>query len=129
MRGQPGIVVGFLDQVFRRRTLSVEPHQRIDRPVHVGYEHPIAVLRSLEQLVLLGLFRLSGFGLLLLPQSEEPVRTPPALWWVPEVALFIGIGAWSPLPVRRLQLLQQSRRLSRHYDELAIVSLIRLHGF
>src|SRR6266403_2179230 len=101
MRGQPGIVVGFLDQVFRTGALTVKPDQKMDGLVHAGYKNPIGVLRSLEQLVLLGLFLLSGFGFLLIPQSDEPVRASPTLRLVPEFALLIGIGASrrsAPLP-------------------------------
>src|ERR1700675_2070378 len=104
MRGQPGIVVGFPDQVLRTWAVTVKPDQSINRLVHVGYKNPIGVLRSLEQLVLLGLFLLSGFGFLLIPQSDEPVRASPALRLVPEFALLIGIGAWRALPMRRFQL-------------------------
>src|SRR5271166_2661303 len=87
---------------FFRQAFSLTP-----KSVHkLGYKNPIGVLRSLEQLVLLGLFLLSGFGFLLIPQSDEPVRASPALRLVPEFALLIGIGAWRALPMRRFQLFQ-----------------------
>jgi len=37
-------------------SLTVKPHQSINRLVHAGYKNPIGVHRSLEQLVRLGLF-------------------------------------------------------------------------
>ena len=59
MRCQSGIIVGLFDEILGSRPLVIEPDQRIDRPRHVGDEHPIEVFRAVEQLVLLALFRFS----------------------------------------------------------------------
>ena len=38
MRRQTRIVIDFLDEVLSRRALIVEPHQRIQMPIHIGHE-------------------------------------------------------------------------------------------
>lgn len=43
-----------LIQVFRAGALAVKPHQRIQRPIHVGHEDVINVLRRVEQVELPG---------------------------------------------------------------------------
>src|SRR5713226_1098805 len=80
MRRQARIVVGFFDQILRPRPLPVKPHDRVDRrPLEVSHEHPIAVLRRVEQLVLLRFVQLLGLRLPHVPQGNEPVRFPPTL--------------------------------------------------
>src|SRR5258706_391992 len=127
MRRQARIVVGFFDQVLRPRPLPVKTHHHIDRGVEVGHEHPIAVLRRVEQLVLLRFVQLVGLRLPLVSQRHEPVGFPPSFRLVAKLALAVGIGARRSRPPRRPQLLYQSRGLLRRQHEPAPVLLIRLH--
>src|SRR5437773_2811404 len=119
MRRQARIVVGFFDQVLRPRPLSVKTHHRVDRRVEVGHEYPMAVLRRVEQLVLLRFVQLVGLRLLHVPQRHEPVGSPPSFRLVAKLALPVGIGARRSGPPRRLQLLYQSRGLLRRQHESA----------
>src|SRR6266404_2460348 len=127
MRRQARIVVGFFDQVLRPRPLSVKTHHRVDRRIEVGHEYPIAVLRRVEQLVLLRFVQLVGLRLLHVPQRHEPVGSPPSFRLVAKLALPVGIRARRSRPPRRLQLLYQSRGLLRRQHEPAPLLLIRLH--
>ena len=102
MCSQPGIVVGFLDQVLGCGPLIVERHQYVDRALHVRHKDPIEILRGLEQLVLLWFFLLFSVWLLLIAQRDEPIRFPPAIRLIPELTLLIGVGLWRPFPVAPL---------------------------
>src|SRR5438105_12920603 len=103
MRRQARLLVGFFDQILRPRSLSVKPHHRIDRRLEVGHEYPIAVLRRVEQLILLRFAQLLWLRLLLVPQSNEPVRFPPSFRLVAKLALAVGIRARRSGPARRPQ--------------------------
>ncbi len=61
MRGQPRIVVGFLDQVLRTSSLTIKPYQSVDGGIYVGHKDSIVVFRGLEQLILFG-FPLVSFA-------------------------------------------------------------------
>jgi hypothetical protein len=78
-----------------------EPRQQRDRIPHIGDEHAIAVLRSIEQRILLRLASRARLRLFLVAQGDEPVRFAPAVRLVAELALALGVGLWGPLPVRR----------------------------
>src|SRR4051812_11996870 len=91
MRCQTRIVIGFLDQILRPRPLIVEPRQHIDGLRHIGDEHAIAVLRSFEQLILLGLFGSARWRLLLVAQGEKPMCFPPSLRLIAKLALSVGV--------------------------------------
>jgi hypothetical protein len=119
VRCQAGVVVGFLDQVLGRGAPAVEPHQRIQRCVHVRDEDLIGIFRRIEQLVLLGFLRLAGLRLLLIPQRQEAVSFAPALWLVEKLALAVGVGARRRLPGGGLQFVHQACRLARHHNEPA----------
>src|SRR2546430_8855794 len=76
MGRQPGIVVSFLNEVLRPSPLVIEPHQQVNGILQVGHEHSVAVLGTIEQLILL------AFGLallLLIAQGNKAVRLAPAL--------------------------------------------------
>src|SRR5437868_1882049 len=114
MGRQPGIVVSFLNEVLRPSPLVIEPHQQVNGILQVGHEHSVAVLGTIEQLILL------AFGLallLLIAQGNKAVRLAPALGLIPELTLLVSIGLGGWPPVRLLQLLQQTWRLARHDDE------------
>src|SRR6266852_3785954 len=78
MGSQPRIVVRLLDQILRTGPLIVEPRQQVDGVLHVGDEHAIAVLRRVEQLVLLRLVRLARPARLLIAQGDEAIGFLPA---------------------------------------------------
>ena len=92
MRRQAGIVVGLFNKVLGPGTLVKEPHQRIQRPVHVGHKDSVDVLGGIEQLILLWLLGLLGFRRLLVAQPQEPAGFAPPLRLVGELALAVGIG-------------------------------------
>src|SRR5258708_32194801 len=87
MRRQTRIVISFLDQILCARSLIVEPRQQTDGVRHIGDEHAIAVLRRVEQLILLGLVGRARSRLLLVAQGDEPISFPPALRLVAKLAL------------------------------------------
>src|SRR5436305_13722545 len=66
----------------------------------------------------------TNLGFLLVTQRHEPVRLLPASRLIPELALSVGVGPWRPLPLRRFQLLYQTRRFASHDDEPALDALI-----
>src|SRR6516164_9013605 len=103
MGSQTGIVVGLFDEVFRPGTLPVKPHQQVDGTLHISYEHPVAVLGRVKQLILLAL----GWDLvlLLIAQGDKAVGLAPAFRLIAELALLVGIGVGRGLPVGGLQLL------------------------
>src|SRR6516164_7934742 len=98
MRRQTSIVIGFLDQVLRPRPLAIESHHRVNRRLQIGDEHPIAVFRGVEQLVLLGIFAFLRLRFLHVSQGYESVGLPPSLWLIAKLALAVGIGSWRPGP-------------------------------
>jgi len=97
---QPGIVYCFLNQILRRRTLIVEPHQQIDGLTMLVTKNSIRVLRRVEQLILFGLGR--GFDLrrLLVAQGNKSVDRP-AFRLIAELALLVGVGTQGAFPLRR----------------------------
>src|SRR5215471_7407565 len=127
MRRQTRIVMGFLDQILGACSLMVEPRQPTDGVRHMGDEHAIAVLRRVEQLVLLGLVGWARLRLLLVAQSDEPIGFPPALRLVAKLALSVGVRARRALPAGGFQLLYQTRRLARGDDELHPLVLVSCH--
>jgi hypothetical protein len=104
-----------------------EPRQQRDRIPHIGDEHAIAVLRSIEQRILLRLASRARLRLFLVAQGDEPVRFAPAVRLVAELALALGVGLWGPLLVRRFQLIDPARRLARRNDELHTRLFVCLH--
>src|SRR5258707_13969430 len=117
MRRQSGIVIGFLDQILRSSSLTIEPNQQIDGPVQVGYKHPVGILRGVEELILLALGRALLLLLLLVAQGDEAVGLAPTLRLIAEFALLIGVSLGRGLPFGGLQLFQQTRGLARYQDE------------
>src|SRR5260370_18943765 len=108
MRGQSGVVVGFLDQVFSTGPLPVEADQNIDCRIHVGDKDAVAVCRRVEQLVLLGFARL-GSLLLHVAKSYESIAFPPSVRLVTELTLAIPISARGSGPAPCLHLLHHAR--------------------
>src|ERR1019366_167431 len=102
-----------------------EPHQQVDGTLHVGHEHPIDILRAVEQLVLLALER--ERVLLLVAQGNKTVGLTPTFGLIAELTLLIGIGARRGLPAGALQFRQQTRGFARHDDERCLPFLIGLH--
>src|SRR5215469_2825004 len=129
MRRQTRIVVGFLDQVLRSRPLPIKPYDRVNGRILVSDEHPVAVFRCVEQLILFGFFPFLRLRLwfLLVAQSYEPVGFPPSFRLIGKLALAIGIGSWRTGPACGFQLLQQSWGLLRRQHEPAAMLLVRLH--
>src|ERR1035437_4499957 len=80
-----------------------------------------------EQLVLIWRIHSAGLRFLLITRDQEPIRFAPAIRLIPEFALPIGVGPWRPLPICRLHLLHQSRRLAGHDNEPAFHTLVRFH--
>ena len=99
MRRQPGIVVGFFDQVFGATTLAVEPDHEVDRVTPVGHEDPVFVLAAFEQLVLHGFFRIQFRARFLVAQGHEPVWLAPPVRLVTKFALRVGIRLGPGLPL------------------------------
>src|SRR5260370_14950879 len=96
MRRQSGIVIGFLDQILRSSSLTIEPNQQINGPLHVGHEHAIGILRGVEELILLALGRALLLLLLLVAQGDNAVGLAPTLRLIAEFALLVGfvLGRW-----------------------------------
>jgi hypothetical protein len=68
MSGQALVVVGFLDQISAPARWLENHTNKLDRIHRVGNKHAIAVLRRVEQVLLL---RLSGLGFLVIAQDDE----------------------------------------------------------
>src|SRR5215831_4073328 len=103
----PASFFGFF--VLGARPLIIEPCEQGNSTRHIGGEYAIAVFRSVEQRILLGLVVLpQTVFLLLIPQSEETMLFAPALRAVPELALPVGIGLRRSRPVGRFQFIHQA---------------------
>jgi len=76
VRRQSGIVVRFLKQVFGAATLVVKPDHEVDGLAEVGHEDSILVPAGLEQLVLLGVFRLHFRACFLIAQATNRYALP-----------------------------------------------------
>src|SRR5690349_2870974 len=124
-----GIVFGFLNEILRACPLVVEPRQHGDPVAHIGDEYAVAVLRRVEQLILLGLLRRCGFLLLLVAQSDEAVGLTPALRLIAELALAVGIGFGRTRPFGGFEFIDQTRGLPRRDNELYACLLISLDRF
>ena len=126
MRGEPGVVVGFFDEVFRPGPLVVKPGDRRDRLFQARHEHAVAVAAGLEQLIL---FDLTTVWLLVVTQRDEAASLGPALRLVEEFALRLRVGLRRGLPVGLLQLLDQAPGFARHDHELTMCLLVGCDRF
>src|SRR5882724_205896 len=99
MRRQPGIMVGFLDQVFRAATLAVKPDYEGNGIRHVSDEDSICVLAGFEQLVLFGFLGTHLLRRFFVAQSHEPVCLLPSVRLVEKFALRISVGLLGRLPL------------------------------
>src|SRR3954468_24856520 len=113
----PASLLASLIRFSRSGPLIVEPRQQRDRVLHIGDEHAIAVLRRIEQLILLWFVSRARLGLLLVAQGDEPTRFAPAVGLIAEFALAVSVSLRGAFPVRRFQLIDQPRCLARRNDE------------
>src|SRR5437870_317740 len=103
---------------LRAGSLIVDPHELVDRLLHIGYEDSILVLLGSEQLILHDLLRFLLIGVILVTQGNESISLAPSFRLVPKLTLGLGIGMRRRFPVGSDQFFQQTRSLARYHDKL-----------